>query len=136
MKESITSRINNLRTYMKAHGLAAYIFPSTDPQRIPSRVLENTGMDFRLQRFCRNGCRHIGRCRTVDRLPLLYRSGRTTEGHSVPLDERTFGGHAVRHAMAGGGSSAGKRRGHGRMDQLRRRNPHRQGRAYALRTAP
>ena len=31
MKESITSRINNLRTYMKAHGLAAYIFPSTDP---------------------------------------------------------------------------------------------------------
>ena len=25
MKESITSRINNLRTYMKAHGLAAYI---------------------------------------------------------------------------------------------------------------
>ena len=31
MKTDITQRVRDLRTYLEAHGLAAYIFPSTDP---------------------------------------------------------------------------------------------------------
>ncbi len=31
MKTDITQRVRGLRTYLEAHGLAAYIFPSTDP---------------------------------------------------------------------------------------------------------
>ena len=119
MNKNINKRVAELRLHLRKNGLAAYIFPSTDPHH------SEYPPEYWKTREWISGFNGSAGTAVV-----------TTEGHSVPLDERTFGGHTVRHAMAGGGSSAGKRRGHGRMDQLRRRNPHRQGRAHPLRTAP
>ena len=136
MNKNINKRVAELRLHLRKNGLAAYIFPSTDPHHS-----EYPPEYWKTREWISGFNGSAGTAVVTSDDAALWTDSRyfiaaEEQLKDTPLDESTFGGHAVRHAMAGGGSSAGKRRGHGRMDQLRRRNPHRQGRAYALRTAP
>ena len=138
MNKNINKRVAELRLHLRKNGLAAYIFPSTDPHHseYPPETLENTGMDFRL-----NGSAGTAVVTSDD--AALWTDSRYFIAAEEQLKDTPF--RLMKERLEGTPSVTqwlaevlppGKRRGHGRMDQLRRRNPHHQGRAYALRTAP